>query len=145
MLDWDNGEISTKKEREIVVPLFDAAFAAPNKGTTILYWFRSLSTVLSSTENRRIQELFKAFEWFPVLFKADLIFKNFSRNPLNSSTFQACTNPVLSALFCLYVRCTLVAYIATKMDPDHLLVCFIGLDKHTFWELNCKSFLIHQF
>ena len=30
---------------------------------------------------------------FPVLFKADLIFKDFSRKPLNSSSFQACANP----------------------------------------------------
>ena len=49
-------------EYEIVVLLFGAAFAAPNKGTTILYSFRSLSTVLSSTENRKIQGLFKVFE-----------------------------------------------------------------------------------
>ena len=32
------------------------------KGTTILYSYRSLSTVVSSTENRRFQGLFKAFE-----------------------------------------------------------------------------------
>ena len=44
-----------ENEYKIVVSLFGAAFAAPNKGTTILYWFRSLSTVLSSTETRRIQ------------------------------------------------------------------------------------------
>ena len=50
-----------ENEYEIVVPLFGAAFAAQNKGTTILYWFRSLSTVLSFTENR-VQGLFKAFE-----------------------------------------------------------------------------------
>ena len=31
---------------------------------------------------------------FPVLFKADLIFKDFKKNPLNSSTFQACAYPV---------------------------------------------------
>ena len=43
-----------QNEYEIVVPLFGAAFAAPNKGSTILYWFRSLSTVLSSTENKII-------------------------------------------------------------------------------------------
>ena len=49
-------------EYKIVVPLFGAAIAAPNKGTTILFSFRSLSTVKSSTENRRIQGLFKAFE-----------------------------------------------------------------------------------
>ena len=32
---------------------------------------------------------------FLVLFKAYLMFKDFSRSPLNSSTFQACANPVL--------------------------------------------------
>ena len=51
-----------ENEYAIVVPLFDAAFPAPNKGTTVLNWFRSLSTVLSSTENTTIQGLFKAFE-----------------------------------------------------------------------------------
>ena len=30
---------------------------------------------------------------FPVLFRADLIFKDFQESPLNSSTFQACVNP----------------------------------------------------
>ena len=48
-----------ENEYEITEPLFGAAFAAPNKGTTILCWFRPLSTVLCSTENRRIQVLFK--------------------------------------------------------------------------------------
>ena len=63
------------------MPLFGAAFAAPNKGTTILHWLRSLSTVLSPTENSRIQGLFRLLSDFPVLFKADLIFKDFSRKP----------------------------------------------------------------
>ena len=59
---------------KIVVPLFGAAFVAPNKDTTILYEFRSLSTMLSPTENRRIQGLFKVFvSDFPVLFKVYLI------------------------------------------------------------------------
>ena len=40
---------------KIVVPLFGAAFAAPNKDTTVLFCFRSLSTVLIPTENRIIQ------------------------------------------------------------------------------------------
>ena len=53
---------------KIVVPLFGAAYAAPNIGTIILYWFRSLSTVLSPSENSRIQGLFKAFEWFSSTF-----------------------------------------------------------------------------
>ena len=51
-----------ENEYEIVVPLFGAAFAAPNKGKTFLYTFRSLSRVVSSTENSKIQGLFKAFE-----------------------------------------------------------------------------------
>ena len=51
-----------ENEYEIAVPLIGAAFAAPNKGTIILYRFRSLSIVLSFAENRRIQGLFKAFE-----------------------------------------------------------------------------------
>ena len=38
---------------------------------------------------------------FQVLFKADFIFKDFSKSPLNSSTYQACANPVEPTLcFC---------------------------------------------
>ena len=63
-----------ENEYEIVVPLFGAAFA-PNKGTTILYWFRSLLTVLSPTENRSIQGVFKAFEWFSSTFQGRFNFQ----------------------------------------------------------------------
>ena len=46
MLDWEIMEkLVLENEYEIAVHLFGAAFAAPNKGTTILYWFRSLSTM----------------------------------------------------------------------------------------------------
>ena len=45
---------------KIVVLLFGAA----NKGITILYWFRSLSTVLSPTENSRIHGIFKGLSDF---------------------------------------------------------------------------------
>ena len=55
MLDSDNGEISTRKFKyKFVVLLFGAAYAAPNKGKTVLYLFRSISTVLSPTQNSRI-------------------------------------------------------------------------------------------
>ena len=47
---------------KIVVPLFGTASSAPNKGKTILYCLSLLSTVLSPTENSRIQWLFKALE-----------------------------------------------------------------------------------
>ena len=54
---------------EKLVPENEYEIAAPSKGTKFLYGFRSLSTVLSSTENRRIQGLFKAFEWFSSTFQ----------------------------------------------------------------------------
>ena len=53
---------------------------------------------LSLTENSRISRLLSDF---PVLFKADLIFKDFQESPLNSSTFQACTNPVIQVTLAL--------------------------------------------
>ena len=71
-----------ENEYKIVVPLFGAAFAAPNKGITILYWFRSLSAVLSSTENRSIQGLFKAFEWFSSTFQGRFNFHRLFKKAL---------------------------------------------------------------
>ena len=48
---------------KIMVPLFGAAYAAPNKGTTILYWFRPPKNgVESSCKYSKIQGLFNAFE-----------------------------------------------------------------------------------
>ena len=47
-----------KNEYEIVGSLFGAANAAPNKGTTILYSLRSLSTVLT------FQGLWVIFQYF---------------------------------------------------------------------------------
>ena len=82
-----------ENEYEIVVPLFGAAFAAPNKGTTILYWFRSLSTVFSSTENKKIKDFSRLFSGFSVLFKADLIFKDFSRKPSKFKYFPSLCEP----------------------------------------------------
>ena len=76
---------------KIVVPLFGAAYAAPNIGTTILYRFWSLSTVLSPTENSRVQGLFKVLSDFSVIFKADFILKGFSRKP---SKFKYFSKPV---------------------------------------------------
>ena len=74
MLDWDNGEIlALENEYEIL---------APNKGTTILYWFRSLSTVLIFTENSRIQGLFKAFEWFSSTFQGRFNFQGLFKKAL---------------------------------------------------------------
>ena len=71
-----------ENEYEIVVPLFGEAYAAPNKGTTILYWLRSLSTVLSSTYNRRIQGLFKTLEWFSSIFQDRFNFQGLFKKAL---------------------------------------------------------------
>ena len=38
---------------------------------------------------------------FPVLFKADLIFKDFKKSPLNSSTFQGLCEPWKSGIISL--------------------------------------------
>ena len=70
---------------QIFVPLFGAA---PNKGTTILYLFRSLSTVRCHTEYSRIQEFSRPLSDFPVFFKVDLIFKDFSRKPSKFKYFS---------------------------------------------------------
>ena len=51
-----------------------------------------LSTVLSTTENSRIQGLFKALSDFP---EADLIFKDFSRKPSKFKYFSSLWEPCL--------------------------------------------------
>ena len=61
---------------KIVVPLFGAAYAAPNKGTTILYWFRYPKTVLNPPVNAKIQRLFKAFEYFSSSIQGKFNFKD---------------------------------------------------------------------
>ena len=67
---------------KIAMPLFGAANAAPNKGTTILYWLKSPLTVLNPTVNSKIQGLFKAFEWFSSAFQGRLNFQGLYKTPL---------------------------------------------------------------
>ena len=50
-------------------------YAAPNKGTTILYWSRSPKTLLNPPVNGKIQELFKAFECFSSTFQGKFYFQ----------------------------------------------------------------------
>ena len=65
-----------ESEHEIVVPLFGAA--------------KSLSTVLSSTE---FKDFSRPLSDFPVLFKADLIFKDISRKPSKFKYFPSPCEP----------------------------------------------------
>ena len=57
------------------MPLFGAAYAAPDRGTTILYWFRSPKTQLNPPVNGIIQGLFKAFECFSSTFQGKFNFQ----------------------------------------------------------------------
>ena len=76
--------------------------AAPNKGTTILLWFRSPKTVLNPPVNGKIQGLFKAFECFQVLFEANLIFKDFSRQSCIFKYFSSLCEPCA----CFFIVCS---------------------------------------
>ena len=42
----------------------------------------------------KFKDFIRPLSVFQVLFKANLIFKDFSDSPVYSSTFQACANPV---------------------------------------------------
>ena len=67
------------------MPLFCAAFAAQNKGITILSDLQkciSLSSVLIPTENRRIQGLFKIFVQFSSTFQGLFYFQRLFKKAL---------------------------------------------------------------
>ena len=76
-----------------MVPLFGAAYAATNKGTIIIYQFRPPKTVLNPHANGKIQGLFKALSVFHVLFKANYIFKDFSRQSCIFKYFSSLCEP----------------------------------------------------
>ena len=66
-----------------MVPLFGAAYAAPNKGTTILYRFRPpKNSVESSCKMVKFKDFSRPLSVFQVLFKANFIFKDFSKTVL---------------------------------------------------------------
>ena len=76
ILDWVNGEISTENYHDINVPLFDAAYAASNKGTSILYLLWSPLTSL--TKHSKIQGFLEAVDRFSNTFQGRFsIFKDF--------------------------------------------------------------------
>ena len=80
-----------------MVPLFGAAYSAPNKGITILYGFRPPKTMLNPLANGKIQGLFNSSECFLSTFQVKFHFQGlfFKDSPVYSSTFQACANPEL--------------------------------------------------
>ena len=54
----------------------------PNKGTTILYWFRTPKTLLIPPVNGKIQELSKAFECFSSTFPGKFNFQGLFKTVL---------------------------------------------------------------
>ena len=64
------------------MPFFCAAYAAPNKGTTILYWFRSPKTVWNPPVNGKIQALSKDLEFFSSPFQGKFNFQELFKTAL---------------------------------------------------------------
>ena len=56
-------------------------FGAPNKGKTISYQLRSPLTEISPTKIEEFNDFLRFSSDSPVLFEADLIFKDFSKMP----------------------------------------------------------------
>ena len=76
-----------------MVPLFGAAYAAPNKGTTILYSFRPPKTALDPLANGKFKDFSSHLSVFQVLFKVNFIFKDFSRQSCIFKYFSSLCKP----------------------------------------------------
>ena len=76
-----------------MVPLFGAAYAAPNKGITILYWFRPPKSVLNPLANGKIQGLYKAFEDFSSTFQGKFYFQGLFKTVLYNLVLFKPVNP----------------------------------------------------
>ena len=76
------------------MPLFSAAYAQ----IKAQQFYNDLGLYIALQKIAELKDFSRLLSGFPVLLKADLIFKDFSRSLLNSSTFQACANPVLTLL-----------------------------------------------
>ena len=92
-----------------MVPLFGVAYAAPNKGTTIWYWYQSPKTLLNPPATGKIQGLFKAFECFSSTFQV-IFFKDFS------SILKAIKNATdASAIFPLNISLIHFVFVRTNV------------------------------
>ena len=65
----------------------------PNKGTTVLFWFRSYQQCYFLQKIEEFKDFLKPLSDFPVLFKAYLIFKDFSRKPSKFKYFSSMCQP----------------------------------------------------
>ena len=79
MLESITKDISFRNQCKNMVPFLGAAYAAPNKGATILYWFRPQKQCWILLQMVKFKAFSKPLSVFQVLFKANFIFKDFSR------------------------------------------------------------------
>ena len=75
------------------MPLFGAAFAAPNKGTTIYTDLGLYQQCLVLEKIVEFNDFSRLLSEFPVLSKADLIFKDFSRKASKFKYFSSLCEP----------------------------------------------------
>ena len=74
------------------MPIFGAAYAAPNNDPTILYWFRSI------LRKSWIQQLFKALQWFSSTFQGIFSFQRLFKKALY---IQVLFKPVRPLVTCV--------------------------------------------
>ena len=114
------------------MPLFGcAAYAAPNKGTTILYWFRYPKTVLNPPVNGKIQELFKDFECFSSSFQGKFNFQGLSKTNLY---IQVLFKPVP----------TIVINCGIRLNLLDNLSCFLS-SADIFFKINFFKKFFHEY
>ena len=80
---------------KIIVPLFGAAYAAPNKGTTIFIDLGLNQQCLVLQKIVEFKDFPRLLSNFPVLFKTDLTFNDFSRKPPKIKYFPSMCKPCL--------------------------------------------------
>ena len=66
---------------------------------------------------------------FPVLFKANLTFKDYKDSPVYSSTFQACVNPVLKSMNHLWFTFFSKSYLNGREEDKPKAISFLNLCK----------------
>ena len=89
MLESIAKSISFRKCANYGAFIWCSNYAAPNKGTTILYWLRPKKTVLNPLANGKIQRLFKAFDCFSSTYQGKFYFQGLFKTVL----YIQCANP----------------------------------------------------
>ena len=86
-----------------MVHLFGAAYAAPNKGTTILYRFVPPKTVLNPPVNGKIQGLFKDFECFSSTLQGKYNFQGLFKIVLYIQVLSSLSEPCVIHRFSIFL------------------------------------------